>query len=109
MPLAVCQDAQLAINSAKNALRDAYKSVFQAESPGANVESLMITLNEAADLLSKAELPDAAKDYGAANNYASQSQIKLNGLTGKAAALTQSIQSSASKVSLFKILPLIIS
>jgi hypothetical protein len=76
---------------------------LQAESAGANIESLMITLNEVADLLSKAELADAAKDYGAANNYASQSQSKLKGLTGEAATLTQSTQSSASQASLFKI------
>ena len=69
----------------------------------------MITLNEASDLLSKAELADAEKDYGAVNNYASRNQIKLNGLTCEAATLTQSIQSSASKASLFKILSLIIS
>jgi hypothetical protein len=97
MPLVVCQDAQSAIHSAKNALRDAYKAVLLGESAGTNVESLMITLNEAADLLSKVELADAAKDYGAANNYASQSLSKLNGLTVEAATLTQSTQSSASQ------------
>ena len=49
----------------------------------------MVTLNDAAGLLSKAELAYASGDYNSAYNYAIQSQSKLNGFTSQATTLKE--------------------
>jgi hypothetical protein len=86
--------AQSAIISAQNKLRSCYGAVKDAEAAGANVDSLMATLNEAAGLLSEAELAYASNDYNSAYKYATQSQNKLNGLISQANALQESAVSS---------------
>lgn len=81
--------AQTAIMSAQNNLKTCYDAAKQAQAAGANVDSLMVTLNDAAGLLSDAELAYASNDYNSAYNYATQSQSKLNGFTFQASALRQ--------------------
>ncbi|MCW4029150.1 MAG: hypothetical protein NWE92_05835 [Candidatus Bathyarchaeota archaeon] len=71
--------AQSAINSAKATLRTCYEATQQLEDSGANVEALTQTLNDAAALLSKAELAYAAESYDDAANFATQSRTQLNG------------------------------
>jgi hypothetical protein len=43
--------AQTAISSAKDTIKNCYDSAKEAEAAGANVDALMVTLNDAADLL----------------------------------------------------------
>jgi hypothetical protein len=81
--------AQTAIMSAQNNLKTCYDAAKQAQATGANVDSLMVTLNDAAGLLSDAELAYASNNYNSAYNYATQSQSKLNGFTSQASALQQ--------------------
>ena len=96
--------AQNAISSAKNTIKNCYETVKQAESAGANVDSLMVTLNDAAGSLSKAELAYASNDYDSAYTYATQSQSKLGDLTGQATALTANAQANATQNFVFTIL-----
>ena len=96
--------AQNAISSAKNTIKNCYEAVKQAESAGANVDSLMVALNDAAGLLSKAELAYASNDYNSAYTYATQSQSKLGDLTSQATALTTNAQANATQNLVFTIL-----
>ncbi len=82
-----------AISSAQNNLQSCYEAVKQAQAAGANVDSLMVTLNQAAGLLTQAQLAYASGDYGSANNYASQSQSALSGVTSQADSLKANAQS----------------
>jgi hypothetical protein len=81
--------AQTAIISAQNNLKTCYDAAKQAQAAGANVDSLMATLNDAAGLLSEAELAYASNDYSSAYSYAIQSQSKLNSFIFQATALQQ--------------------
>jgi ATP-dependent Zn protease len=89
--------AQTAIMSAQNNLKTCYDAVKQAQAAGANVDSLMVTLNDAAGLLSEAELAYASNDYNSAYTYATQSQSKLNGFTSQATALQQNAVNNDNK------------
>ena len=89
--------AQNAISSAKDTIKNCYDAVKQAESAGANVDSLMATLNDAAGSLSKAELAYASNDYDSAYTYATQSQSKLNDFTGQATALKENARANATQ------------
>ncbi|HSV48789.1 MAG TPA: hypothetical protein VLH35_00610 [Candidatus Acidoferrales bacterium] len=110
IPSTTCQgSAQSAINLAKNTLKTCYQAVVAAESAGANVALLMVTINQATDLLSQAELANEAQDYDAAYRYASQSQSKLNGLTNQAATLEQEAILAAAQNSQSKMLTLLVS
>jgi len=81
--------AQTAIMSAQNNLKSCYDAAKEAQAAGANVDSLMTTLNDAAGSLSEAELAYASNDYNSAYSYAIQSQSKLNGFIFQATALQQ--------------------
>ncbi len=81
-----------AISSAQINLQNCYESVKQAQAAGANVDSLMVTLNQAAGLLTQAQLAYASGDYGSANNYASQSQSALAGVSSQADSLKANAQ-----------------
>jgi len=87
--LASQENAQVAIIAAKKAILNAYGAVAQAESTGADVKSLIAPLNEAAVLLSKAELSYAGKEYDLAYSYAKQSQGKVVGVSQQASELQQ--------------------
>ncbi len=69
--------AQSAISSAQDTIKNCYEAVREAETAGANVDLLTSKLNDAANLLSNAQLAYAGKDYDAANNYATQCQSQL--------------------------------
>ena len=49
--------------------------------------SLMVTFNDAAGLLSQAQLAYSSGDYNSAYNYAVQSQTSLNGFTAQTTTL----------------------
>jgi len=98
--------AQNAISSAKNTIKNCYDAVTQAESAGTNVDSLMITLNDAAGSLSKAELAYASNDYNSAYTYATQSQSKLGDFTSQATVLKENAQANATQNFVYTILSL---
>lgn len=83
-------NAQASINQAKTALENSYAAALQAEDAGANITSLVSTLNNAAGLLSQAELAYASHGYAAANDYAVQSKNALNGFDSQVASLKAS-------------------
>lgn len=103
------QDAGSAISQAQNALASSVQSVAQAQSEGANVDALTATLNDAADLLSKAQLANSAGDYSAANDYANQCQSKLSGVASEASTLQQDAAAQKTQTSIFTIITLLIS
>jgi len=80
-------DAHLAIVVAQNKVGDCYQAALAAENSGANISSLLNTLNEAGMLLSKANLAYNAGDFSSAYNLASQSQEELNGFVAGANVL----------------------
>lgn len=90
-------DAQNAISSAKNTIKNCYEAVKQAESAGANVDSLMVTLNDAAGLLSKAELAYSSNDYDSAYTYATQCQSKLGDFTSQATTLADNAHANTTQ------------
>ena len=97
---------QNAISSAQTAIKNSYDVAKQAESAGANIDSLMVTLNDAAELLSKAELAYASNNYNSAYIYATQCQSSLDNFAGQANALTTNAQANDSQNFVFTILPL---
>jgi hypothetical protein len=107
-PLTDCQGAG-SVNQAQNNLVASTQAVAKAQSEGANVDALMVTLTEAADLLSKAQLANSAGDYGKANDYASQCQSKLSGVASEASSLQQAAANQKNQSSLFTILILLVS
>jgi hypothetical protein len=98
--------SQKAISSAKDSLKNCYDAVKQAESAGANVDSLMVTLNDVAGSLSKAELAFAGNDYDSAYTYSMRCQSKLNDFTSQATALKENAQATATQNFVFTILSL---
>jgi hypothetical protein len=76
-----------AISSARSQLVSNYDAVRRAEAAGANVTSLTGTLNEAGLLLSQAEFAFSNGDFGAAQDYALQSQGKLANVVSEANVL----------------------
>jgi 3-phosphoglycerate kinase len=82
-------DAKDAITEAEKNIVLCYDAVAEADAAGANVTTLMATLNEAGALLSKAELSYKTGDFDSAINFTSQSQDKLNGFVMEAETLTE--------------------
>lgn len=109
LPLSQEQSAGSAVNQAQNALASSVQAVAKAQSEGANVDALMATLQQAADLLSKAQLANSAGDYSAANDYAGQCQSKLSGVNGEAASLQQAATNQKNQSSIFTVLTLLVS
>jgi hypothetical protein len=108
-PLTQGQGAESAVNQAQKALESSTQAVAQAQSEGANVENLMVTLTEAADLLSKAQLANSAGDYSTANDYASQCQSKLSGVVDEASSLQQQAANQKNQSSIFTMITLLVS
>ncbi len=81
--------AESQISSAKNLIKDCYLAVKEAEAEGADIGTLMVTLNEAGLLLSEAELAYSVKEYSLADDYARQSRSKLSNLISQAQDLRQ--------------------
>lgn len=108
-PLTQEQSAGSAVSQAQKALASSIQVVAQAQTEGANVDALMASLAEAADLLSNAQLANSAGDYNAANDYASQCQNKLNGVNSEALSLQQAATYQKNQSSIFTILTLLVS
>lgn len=85
------------ISQAKETIKNCYEAVLQAEAAGANVDALMVTLNDAASSLSQAELYYASGDYDAASNAASQCQSQLSGFISQANAEQANAQAASSQ------------
>ncbi len=102
------ESAENAISSAKDAVKNCYYAVKQAESAGANVDALMVTLNDAAGLLSQAELAYASNDYDSAYTYATQSQNKLTGFISQATAQKETALQIGNQNYIFIIMSLVI-
>jgi predicted PurR-regulated permease PerM len=100
-------NAQSMISSAKNTITQCYGAAQQAESAGANVDSLISMLNQAAGSLSKAELAYSSGDYAAAYSAASQCQSQLSGFVSQANDLKQNAQAASSQSFLFTVLSLV--
>ena len=99
MPLAHADQnsAQSAIASAQTAMGNCYQAIKQAENSGANVTSLVVSLNGAADLLSEAQLAYASGDYDSAYTYATQSQSAMNSIPTQASTLQETAKNDASQ------------
>jgi hypothetical protein len=107
-PVASQGSAQNAIISAKNTITQCFNAVQQAESAGANVDSLMTTLNQAAGSLSKAELAYSSGDYATAYSAASQCQSQLGGLIPQANTSQQNAEAARAQNFMFNLLSLVL-
>ncbi len=85
--LAIAQDTSSAISVAKQQLISCYDSAKEAEAAGANISSLTSVLNEAGNLLSRAELAYSQHDYGTAQSLAAQSSQRLDGFVAASNSL----------------------
>jgi hypothetical protein len=83
-------DARSAIVAAENRIADCYRAAADAEKAGANITGLLSTLNEAGELLAKANLAYTMGDFVSAHDSAVQSQAKLDGFVPEADALRES-------------------
>lgn len=91
-------DAASNISAAKVELSNCYASVKVAEAKGANVTGLIATLNDAGELLTRAELAYLAKDYDSAADFAQQSKDKLDGFNQAANSLKADAMQSGNVV-----------
>lgn len=82
-------DAWTAIVVAENGVFDGYRVVLDAEEAGADVSGLLGVLDEAGDLLFRANLAYDAGDFDSAVDFAVQSQEKLDGFIGEAGVLRE--------------------
>lgn len=80
-------DASATIASARQQLITCYDSARQAEAAGANISSLTTVLNNAGNLLSRAELANSQGDYATAQSLASQCTQSLGNFASEAEAL----------------------
>ncbi|MBS7635389.1 hypothetical protein KEJ34_07930 [Candidatus Bathyarchaeota archaeon] len=71
----------------EEALSSAFRAVLEAEASGANISSLLVRLNEAAGLLSEAELLYRFGDHDGAQNMAGQSLTLASSVRDEALAL----------------------
>jgi predicted RNA-binding Zn ribbon-like protein len=108
-PLSQGQNAGSAISQAQNAFASSVEAVAQAQSSGANVDVLMATLNEAASLLSKAQLANSAGDYSSANDYANQCMSKISSVNNEASALQKEATDQKNQSSIYTALTLMVS
>lgn len=78
------KSASMAIRSAEESVISAYEAVLEAERAGGNISSLLVCLNEAGTLLSKAKLAYNTGDFDSATSFAEQSMLKLDGFVAEA-------------------------
>jgi hypothetical protein len=79
-------EARTSIANAESTVVECYRAVADAERAGANVSELLVVLNEAGLLLSKAKMAYDTGDYGSAVSLANQSQLRLNNFSNEADA-----------------------
>jgi len=80
-------DASAVVATARQQLVASYDSARRAEAAGANISSLTSVLNNAGDILSRAELADSKGDFAAAQSFASQCTQSLSNFAAEAEAL----------------------
>ena len=87
-------DARSAVAEASQRVNTCYSAAADAAKAGANVSDLLLTLNEAGGLLSKAELALAKGEYDSASTMAHLSEERLAGFEYGAISLRDSASSS---------------
>jgi hypothetical protein len=83
----VQSEALFSITSAKNKIIYCYNLALTAEKEGANITSLQVSLNNAGDLISKADYAYSNADYPSTIVYADQSKNLLNNFAVKTTVL----------------------
>jgi len=79
------QESALAkISEAEDAVLSAYRAALEAERAGGNVSRLLVRLNEAGTLLSKAKHAYNVGDFNSAVSFANDSVSKLDGFVAEA-------------------------
>ncbi|MCW4007356.1 MAG: hypothetical protein NWF09_01505 [Candidatus Bathyarchaeota archaeon] len=81
--------AAAAIASAKEQIATCYSAAKEAESAGANITALTAILNDAGELISRAEYTYSIGDFDAAQDLAVQSQRLLSDFVAEANALKE--------------------
>ncbi len=82
-------DAESAIAAAEERILVSYQGLVKADDAGANTTKLLLILDEAGNLLSKAKLTYQMGNFDSAMNFALLSQEKLNGFVVEVDALTK--------------------
>ena len=82
-------EAQLAVKAAEDRILVCYEAASDAASSGANVSTLLLVLDEAGALCSKAKLADQNGDFESATSLATLSVEKLNSFVDDASFLEQ--------------------
>ena len=85
--LASESDARSSIGVAEGRVVVCYRAVAEAGKAGANATALLAVMDEAGWLLSRAKLAYKMGDYESAQNFAVQSQGRLNGFVEEADSL----------------------
>ncbi len=88
-------EASSAISAAQTRLLSCFEEAKNAESAGANISNLTITLNEAGLFLSNAEAAYANNDFSSAETLALMSQKSLNNFESMADSLRVNAIASA--------------
>ena len=82
-------DARSSIEAAEENIVVCYRAVSDADEAGANTTALLAVLNEAGELLSRADLAYKMGDFDSALDFANQSQERLNGFVAQAVVLRE--------------------
>jgi hypothetical protein len=82
-------DAALAIAAAEEKIVVCYNAAVEADGAGANVTALLVSLNEAGKLLSRAKLSFEQGDFDSAISLADEVQSNLIDFAAEAEALTE--------------------
>ena len=88
-------EAKEVIEVAEGEVLSCYNAVFEAEKAGANVSELLVVLNDAGGLLSKAKLAYDYGDFNSAFTYAEECISRLEGFLGQADSLRLEAEQAA--------------
>jgi hypothetical protein len=83
------EDADKALSEAMEAITTCYEAAVNAEMAGANITELVVTLNAAGNLYSKALLAYKKEDFNLTVRFARESQNVLDGFVLEADALRE--------------------
>lgn len=82
-------DVRSSIAAAEENIVVCYRAVADADEVGANATALLAALNEAGELLSRANLAYEMGDFNSTLDFANQSQERLNGFVAQAVVLRE--------------------
>ena len=82
-------EAVSALDDAEGAVVSAYQAVLKADAAGANVSGLLIRLNDAGQLLTRARMAYGSGDFDSALELAVLCQERLGGFVADADVLTE--------------------